>query len=148
MLKRRAKPIDETFFADEMGITLLDDTSPEGRITHIKRWRNYTQRASRIYLHDNLKLQGSWIFSWKNGFDIDEFPRFPPVFSPIESLWKSLKDRVRNENPKTELLLVKSLKNWEVLTESENLNLYFEMVQVFLFDFFASMNIHNLWIQP
>jgi len=45
----------------------------------------------------------------------------------MENLWKSLKDSVRNDNPKTEKQLVKSLeKNWEILTKTENLEPYFD----------------------
>lgn len=178
MLKRRAKPIDETFFADEMGIDLVDVVSPEGWSTSRKKlkvekpqrnvkvncWGAISRRGATsleiykenlnashyvdivvehyqemedlypegfVYRHDNLKLhKAAETFLEENGFDIGEIPRYSPDLSPIENLWKSLKDRVRNDNPKTESQLVKSLqKNWEVLTEPESLDPYFNTLK-------------------
>jgi len=41
-------------------------------------------------------------------------------------MWKDLRDRVTKDQPKTERQLVKSLKgNWEILTEPQNLQPYF-----------------------
>ena len=54
------------------------------------------------------------------------FPSYSPDLSPIKNLWRSLKNRVSGDNPKTEIQLRKSLeKHWETITRPENLRPYF-----------------------
>jgi len=80
------------------------------------------------FIHDNLRAHTSaeeWMKSAQ--FDIVKFPTYSPDLSPIENLWRDLKDAVAKENPKTEAALCDSLyRNWEVLTTMEKLQPYFE----------------------
>ena len=63
----------------------------------------------------------------KLGFDIIDFPTYSPDLTPIENLWWALKTEVAKENPKTEKALCDSLRrNWDVLTNPENIKPYFE----------------------
>lgn len=174
MLKRRAKPLEETFYADEMGISLYDTVKSKGwsgprkklkvelpdQNVKVSCWGAISERGGTslhiykdtlkreryediviehyeemqdlypdgfTYQHDNLKLHHAAEPALEDyGFCMVPFPRFSPDLTPIENLWKALKDRVSNDNPKSESQMVSSLhRNWEILTEPENLAPYF-----------------------
>ena len=174
MLKRRANFIEETFYGDEMGISLYDTVSSKGWIGPRKKikveypvknvkincWGAISQRGGTslhiykgslnadlyeeivtehyeemldlypegfTYQHDNLPIhKAAEPELSKVGFDIFEFPRYSPDLTPIENLWKSVKERVSNDNPRTERQLVSSLhRHWDILTEPQNLVPYF-----------------------
>jgi len=55
------------------------------------------------------------------------FPTYSPDLTPIENLWGALKHSVRCDGPRNEAELTASLRrNWETLTTTGNLALYFE----------------------
>jgi len=63
------------------------------------------------YQHDNLKLhKAAEPGLLEIGFDIFEFPRYSADLTPIENLWKSVKERVSNDNPRTEKQSASSLQ--------------------------------------
>ena len=80
------------------------------------------------FMHDNLPLH---VAAEENlasyNFEIIDFPEYSPDLTPIENLWGTLKKKVKQDAPKTKRQLTNSLKkNWELLTEVENLEPYFE----------------------
>lgn len=80
------------------------------------------------FMHDNLPLhKAAEGFLASDNFEIIEFPEYSPDLTPIENLWGTLKKKVKQDAPKTKRQLINSLKkNWEVLTEVDNLKPYFE----------------------
>ena len=174
MLKRKAKPLEEIFFADETGISLSEAfkskawTGPRKKVkveepvrnVKLNCWRAISARSATslhiykenlkadkytkiveehieemkelypdgfTYTHDNLPVhQAAESDLEEDGLDMVLFPSYSPDLSPIENLWRSLKNRVAGDNPKTELQLRKSLeKHWEIITRPENLRPYF-----------------------
>ena len=80
------------------------------------------------FIHDNSSVHKASENNLRNSnFQLIKFPEYSPDLNPIENLWSSLKQRVSHDAPKTERQLISSLqKNWEILTEPENLFPYFE----------------------
>jgi len=81
-----------------------------------------------FFQQDKSSVHVATISSMKKlSYDIIDFPTYSPDLTPIENLWRALKTEVAKENPKTEKALCDSLRrNWDVLTNPENLKPYFE----------------------
>ena len=72
--------------------------------------------------HNNLD-----VFDDDENIEIIDFPTYSPDLNPIENLWATLKYRVACDAPLTRDELVESLeRNWEEITEIENLRPYLE----------------------
>lgn len=80
------------------------------------------------FQHDSLPAHVAaedWML--EQNFDLVDFPTYSPDLSPIENVWSTLKEAVAVDNPKTEKQLRKSLlKNWDIVTNVNNLQPYFE----------------------
>jgi len=80
------------------------------------------------FQHDNHRAHTS-VEPWmaEQELSLMKFPSYSPDLNPIENLWSALKTQVSLDNPTTEKKLIKSLeKNWNSLTEPENLQRLFD----------------------
>lgn len=76
--------------------------------------------------HPVHKMNEDWIVK-EQKIALIKLPRRSPDLNIIEGLWIALKDRVANEEPTSENELRESLlRNWEILTKQDKLNLFFE----------------------
>ena len=84
------------------------------------------------FTHDNSQVHKSSEVNLQNdNFRIIQFPTYSPDLNPIENLWSALKGNVRNNAPRTEKQLRESLKrNWDTLTQINNLEPYFDNLHI------------------
>jgi len=80
-----------------------------------------------LFQQDNLPAHRA-IDDWIESQNLEQvtFPSYSPDLSPIENIWFSLKDSVRQDAPRNEAELIRSLQNnWQALTTPANLEPYF-----------------------
>ena len=93
----------------------------------VKQYRDECEAKGRgfIFQEDNDGGHGTRSFEnparlYKDQIDldyIDDWPAFSPDFSPIENVWRILKQRVRQHCPRTKEELKKAIEvEWEALT--------------------------------
>ena len=76
--------------------------------------------------HPVHRMNEDWIVK-EQKMGLIKLPRKSPDLNIIEHLWLALKERVRNDEPRTESELKESLlRNWEILTQPERLQPFFE----------------------
>jgi transposase len=83
------------------------------------------------FQQDNLPAHGNVeILDDYPSIELLDFPTYSPDLNPIENMWSTLKYRVACDAPKNEKNLINSIKrNWEELTEVENLRPYIETLE-------------------
>ena len=76
--------------------------------------------------HPSHRMNEDWVVK-KQGLKLLKLPRRSPDLNIIENLWGALKERVTNDLPINEKELRASLfRNWEILTNQERLQPFFE----------------------